>query len=192
MKLKDITELTCVFLQKHELLDLGIFADDHAAEAQEELKINKDLQLLNRCANLVYKEVACDYLPLVRKQTFETSNGAISYADFDKVLQDVKEIRDAYGKSVKFYVLPDGLETVSGTVCVKYAYVPSDCGFFEELDYKSGKIGERVFAYGTAAEYCMISGLYEDALIWEQRYKDALLSCVSKKSEIRIPARRWV
>ena len=191
MKLKDITELACVFLQKTELLDLGVFIDGKSSEAQEELKINRDLQLLNRCANLVYKEVACDYLPLQTQQVFETEDGILPYADFRRELQDVKSVTNEAGESVAFSSWPSHLQTQAGKVTVKYTYVPQDVGFYDELDYRSGKVSERVFSYGTACEYCLISGRYEDASVWEQRYKDALLCCAGKKAEIRLPRRRW-
>lgn len=32
----------------------------------------------------------------------------------------------------------------------------------------------RLFAYGIAAEYCLACGLFEEAAVWDKKYKDAL------------------
>ena len=61
-----------------------------------------------------------------------------------------------------------------------------------EIECFSNKITEKVFAFGVAMEYCFIQGLYDDAQIWEKRFKDALLVRASKKSNMKLPVRRWI
>ena len=74
-----------------------------------------------------------------------------------------------------------------------YRYQPDEISSLEdELENFSNKVTEKIFAFGVAMEYCFIQGLYDDAQIWEKRFKDALLIRASKKSNMKLPARRWI
>ncbi len=78
-----------------------------------------------------------------------------------------------------------------GNYEVSYAFIPRDKEFFDDMDFAGTKASDRVFAYGAAAEFCLISGMYDDALMWERRYKDALLVATRKNTEVIMPRRRW-
>ena len=68
---------------------------------------------------------------------------------------------------------------------------------FETITFTSlaenfgGKISARVIAYGVASEYCFLEMLYDDATLWESRYKNALLVASRKKGEIQLKKRGW-
>lgn len=189
MKIRDILELTCVLLQKNELINTGIFYKLHNDYVEKHLQTNKELQMLMRCANLVVKEVATEFVPLMHKQTITSHNGQISYAEFDKLLLDVASIKDLNGEVVTAYTFPDHIAIEDGTFVFRYAYIPTDKSFFEDIDDK--KTDSKIFAYGTAAEYCLIKGDYNNALYWERRYKDALYNATSKDTAVILPKRRW-
>ena len=55
----------------------------------------------------------------------------------------------------------------------------------------SSTIPERVYAYGVAREYYFNQTLFDDAEIWEERFKNSLQILTRKKSEIKMPKRRW-
>lgn len=193
MKIRDIAELACVLLQKHDIINTGIFMQTEDNQlVQSVLKNNHDLRLLIRCANLVVKEVACEYIPLLHKQTITSHKGQISYADFEKLLLEIRCIKDSQGNEVDYYCLPDHVEIQDGSFEVLYAYIPTDKEFFDDLDFCGTKASDRVFAYGTAAEYCLVTGNYDEALMWERRYKDALLVATRKNTAVVLPRRRWI
>jgi hypothetical protein len=54
-----------------------------------------------------------------------------------------------------------------------------------------GKISARILAYGVASEYCFLEMLYDDATLWETRYKNALLNAQRKKGELKLKKRGW-
>ena len=54
-----------------------------------------------------------------------------------------------------------------------------------------GKISARILAYGVASEYCFLEMLYDDATLWENRYKNALLCAQRKKGELKLKKRGW-
>lgn len=193
MKIRDIAELACVLLQKNDIINTGIFMQTEDNQfVQSVLKSNHDLRLLTRCANLVAKEIACEYIQLLHKQKMTSNDGKIYYADFEKLLLEIKDIKDKHGNSVDYYCLPDHVAIQDGSFEVSYAYIPTDKEFFDELDFCGSKASDRVFAYGTVAEYCLVTGNYDEALMWERRYKDALLVATRKNTSVVLPRRRWV
>lgn len=147
------------------------------------------LKKLLKCANLVRAEIASDYFPLITAETVSSVDGIISMYSLMRRPVDVKRITKG-GKAVKFKVYPDIIKTVPGEAEIEYSYMPEDAGLHGDAGF-SDKIGARVLACGTAAEYCLITGLFEEAALWEKRYKDSLLAAQRKKSEIRVRQRRW-
>ena len=193
MKIRDIAELASVLLQKHDIINTGIFMQTEDNEfVRSVLKSNHDLRLIARCANLVAKEVACEYIPLFHKQKITSTNGQIPYTAFEKTLLEIRSIKDHNGNDINYYCLPDHVEIQNGSFEVSYTYIPTDKQFFEELDFSGTKASDRVFAYGTAAEFCLVNGNYDEALMWERRYKDALLVATRKNTRVILPRRRWV
>ena len=191
MKIRDIAELACILLQRNDIINTGIFMQTEDNQlVQSVLKNNYDLRLLTRCANLVAKEIACEYIPLLHTQKIASHEGKISYADFEKLLLEIKCIKDCHGNEVDYYCLPDHVAVQDGSFEVSYAYIPTDKNFFDELDFCGTKASDRIFAYGTVAEYCLVTGNYDEALMWERRYKDALLVATRKNTSIVLPKRK--
>lgn len=192
MKIRDIAELAAVLLQKHDLINSGVFTGSPEDDfVKSELADNRELRLLVRCVNLVLKEVACDYIQLIHRQTMTSKDGKIEYTDFEKPLLEIKSVKKSDGEEVRYFALPDYVAVEDGVFEVSYAFVPTDKGFFDETDFSGTKAGDRVFAYGAAAEFCLISGNYDEALMWERRYKDALMVATRKTTEVVMPRRRW-
>lgn len=192
MKIRDIAELAAVLLQKHDLINSGVFAmTEDNDELHNALENNRELKLLVRCVNLVAKEVACDYIPLLHTQTMTAVDGKILYPDFEKTLLEVRSVKDKKGENVRFFTLPDYIAVEDGCFEVSYAFIPSDKGFLDDMDFSGTKASDRVFAYGAAAEFCLVCGAYDEALMWERRYKDALMVATHKANQVILPARRW-
>lgn len=195
MKIRDIVELAAVLLQNNELINTNVFwhrENENNEYVQKVIKERLDLQQLIRCANLVVKEVACEFIPLTFRQIIKSEGGAIPYTKFEKTLLSIKSIKDLNGETVTAYTMPNYLAIEEGTFAVTYNYIPSDKEFFEDIDFKGDKASDRIFAYGTASEYCLINGDYDNALYWERRYKDALEVLTGKETIALVPKRRWI
>lgn len=188
MTAKDVIKVVCVFLQKEELLEL----EDLGGTAVATESQTKELEHMLRCLNLVVNEIASDYIPLLFKETVFPTGGQILLSSLTKNPIDILRVEDRFGIRVNYKLFPDYLETIDGEVKILYSYEPTEAtALSQTLENFSQKIGERVIAYGVAMEYCFICGLHDDASIWEKRFKDALLIASRKKSEIKLPKRRW-
>jgi len=150
---------------------------------------------LIRCAHQVLKEIAAEYVPLVTNQSFNLTNNEIDFKDFCKPILEV--IRVSFnGKRIPFVSFHDRIELGikgGGNFTVEYAYdIDFNHDLNAELDYKSKKVSVRLLGFGIAAEYCLINGMNDEAILWDRRYKDALGAAVSQRKEKKVKVRRWL
>lgn len=189
MEIVNIIKNACVFLQKDELLDV----EDLGGATPSNSAQQKEIGILLRCLNLVYNQIATDYIPLLKTEKITPVNGEIVLSDLSKKILDIKRIEDKFGMRVNYKLYPNKIVlTISGEVTITYSYEPEELTALTSImESFSEKLTERVMAYGVAMEYSFISGLHDDASIWETRFKDGLLIAARKKSEMRLPNRRW-
>lgn len=74
---------------------------------------------------------------------------------------------------------------------ISYKVYPKTLDVNSMAENFGGKISARVIAYGVASEYCFLEMLYDDATLWESRYKNALLVASRKKGELKLKKRGW-
>jgi len=188
MKIRDITRLANVMLGGK--VDENAFTKDVMDnELTTLLTDNKILISLVECSNLVLCELAEEYLPLTAKETLYV-NEIAPYSQFNKSPLQIISARQ--NGNVKYIYRPDGVEFgITGEVEVEYSYRPDKKEFLDEIEIGSTQLSERILSYGVCAEYCLLAGEYEEAQVWDKRYKDNLLGALSKKSEMSVKIRQW-
>ena len=72
---------------------------------------------------------------------------------------------------------------------IKYNAMPKELNFEDEF---TSTIPERVYAYGVVKEFYFIQALYEDAKIWDERFKNSIETFLRKKGNTFLPRRRWI
>lgn len=192
MKLKDIIQVSNTLLGTN--LSINLFNKTETdAQLLAEMAA-KPLSTLISCANLVIDELGSEYLPLVYKQDMTADeNGIIGYAQFSKPLIVVLRIKNDKGVRIKYRYRSGGVEvSQAGNYTVVYSYKEGEKGFFDNVEVGANRLTERIIAYGVASEYCLMQGLYDDASIWDKRYKDALAQATSKRKEVVMPAKPFV
>ncbi len=185
MKLKTAIYYASMFLgleEVSELIESGETGDDEQEHEKE---------LLLRCANLVVSEIASDWVPLKVRESVVVKGGAIEYVALNKRVVDVYSITDKWGNKVAFREFYDRIMIADGEYEIEYSYLPENVGIDDELPFKKNSPSERVIAYGIACEYSIISGMAEEASIFEQRFTDALSIVTKVKKEQKIKRRRW-
>ena len=188
IKMIDVVKLTAVLLQLEDVLEN--LSGEGQLEGEQQEKAEADKKLLLRCANLVVEEVAAEYLPLKATELLSSDDGNIEYSVFSRRPIEIYSVRKK-GSKCRYKMYPTKLITEAGEVEVCFSYVPQSVGIDEELDFAEGKLTPRVLAYGTAAEYCLVNCLHEEAWVWDKRYKDSLFGALRAGRAVRIPARRW-
>ena len=182
MKVKDIMIKAAVLLGNSDAVQAYLAGTATGGRAQAELLLS--------CFNLVENELALDYIPLVKEESFTAADGRIAYSSFSSSVVRVLEVRNENGASIPFRLFASYLEVDEENAIVRYAYTPTEKTAEEESEFLSG-VSERVMAFGMAAEYCTALGLYEDARVWDKKYKEGIEAARGLGKKKRMPSRRW-
>ena len=148
-------------------------------------------ELLLRCFNFVENELALDYLPLVAEEEKVTNAGKLVYSGLKNSIVRIINVMDEAGNSIAYQVFPDYLMTQEGKVRIVYSYTPTPKTIGDESDFTL-YVSTRMYEYGILAEYFAAVGRFEEARVWDEKYKDAIEAAYRAQSGGKMPARRWV
>lgn len=170
---------------RHAAMLIGIQLDEDLSDTDNSVNI------LLLCLNNVLSEIAEQYSFLTGEAKATITDGKISLSSLNS---NVSEVTSVFRNGVKlnFTSYPDHIAVNSdGEVTVYYRYLPGKVNLDESVDF-GGKITERIVAYGVAAEYYILEGMTDEAVIFDQKYRNALAVASSPRKEIRVRARRWL
>ncbi|MBQ7770475.1 MAG: hypothetical protein IJ373_04740 [Clostridia bacterium] len=152
---------------------------------------NKKCELLLTCYNIVENELALDYFPLIAEDTIDSEGGVINFTSLKKDAVRITKVTDEWENSVPFQIFPSYLKTQPGKVLVRYTYAPVKKTSTSASDFSS-HVSARLISYGIAAEYTMATGFFEDASVWDKKYKESIRAAYRLQKCERIRSRRWV
>lgn len=189
MTVKQVLKLTMFYIGREDLLKYSIFGgeDETIPTAAEQAEIDK----LVKCLNLVIKEIATDYMPLKRRLVIQVRNKMFEFDTLPDTLLDVVSLKTLLGIRTKCEIFPSHLACEDGKYELTYHYLPDELEIDDDIPNFYGKLDERVFAFGTAMEHSYSNCLFDDAQLWENRYKTALLCAGRKRREMTVAKRGW-
>lgn len=189
MNVKEIIKLACTYLQLNDLLETNVLGGVKIATDYQ----NQQIDLLLQCVNLTSSVIASDYIRLYKTKAFTTQDGILQYSQIGpETINQIHSVKNKKGDVLVFKTFSDYLKTAKGDIFVNYSYLPEPVLLNDSITDFNIKISTRVFSYGVASEYSFIKSVYDDANIWENRFKTALMMAGSKKSGIKIAPRRWL
>ena len=174
-----ISATTLDFFQEYQDYKEGV-----SLEGEEKVK------LLLQAFHLVENELALNYFPLTYEEVWETSLGTIPFSSFEKKVVRVLKVQDALGNDVDFSLFPTYLKTQPGKVVVRYNYQPIEKELADDCEFEL-YVSASLMAYGVNSAFCLASGLFEEANVWDKKYKQAIESAYKSAPCKRIRARRW-
>lgn len=172
-----------------QLLGIADEVNDYLESVDDTGRV--ETKKLLQCFNLVENELALDYLPLQVETELETTTGAIYYNELPKNVVRILKVKDEWDNSVPFKLFPEYLKTQSGKVRILYSYTPDNKELEDCSDFTL-YASVRLFAYGMAMQYSLAGGLFEEANVWQQKYKNALSKAYRSAPSKNIRSRRWV
>lgn len=188
MTAKEVIKNVCAYLGKEEILNSSLFEQDGQELTDAEQKeVNKMID----CLNNITEELAIEYLPIIKTKQISLNAGAVDLKDIDDSLQEIISVKTTSGRNLRYTVANQKMICLASKVEISYKTYPEKITLNSEAENFVGKISARVLAYGVASEYCFLEMLYDDATLWENRYKNALLVMVRKKGELRLKKRGW-
>ena len=151
----------------------------------------REAEIIARCVNLTIAQTAAEYAPFMDEKTVETENGVISYETFGTNVTEILSAEDTAGNRLKIRYGAGYIRTTPGTVKVKYSYLPEKFAGTDEVNFTDRRVSEGLIAYGAAAEYCLVAGLFDEAIVWNERYTDTVKRTLLGKNRIAAE-REWI
>lgn len=185
MTVKEILMLACEFIGEKELIEKVTSSED-----LNDVESSK-LQTLLSCFNLVNQEIASDYLPFLKKEEVQVVDGKILFSTLSEQVVNVYEVKSKFGFNLSFKNFPNFVEVDKSAKTIVYSFVPQEMELTDTVEFSNG-LSARVYAYGIASEFLLVSGISEDAEIWEERFKESLFVLSRKRGEHRLPKRSWM
>lgn len=192
MRVIDIIKDTCTFLQMDEefeyLNSYDVSSDTFLKSAS--LNIEKNIELLLKCTSLVVNTICTEYIKLKDSTYVYATDGRIKYSDISEyVPYSIVSVEDEFGL-VPFSDFNDEIVVENfGRYKVTYLYSLGDMNL--DTDLSILRLPSKSIGYGVASEYLYITKLYDDASIWDTRFKSSLLNLLSNKKRRYIKPRRW-
>lgn len=200
MKVKEVLMLAAENLGRQDLSDALARQGEEESEQQTGEQNGEqfdgypdEIKSLVRCFNLVENEVALDYFPLKKEETFVPEGRIVPYTQFSSSPVDVLKVTDERGGDAEFEIrtaylyLPEAC----GKVKVTYSYAPVQKTLFDDSEF-SGKVSLRLMSFGVAAEFCLSASRFSEAAVWERRFLDALRAAKLIRRKLSMRARRWI
>ena len=184
MIVKDLVIYTALFIGEKELAS-KLENNDSLTDGE-----NERVNTLVRCFNLVNQEIASDYLPFLHTENIDVKNSILNHSNLTKKVINIFALKGSFGQNVRYKAYPNYIEVFGHAKKITYSFLPCDLALSDTVELNCG-LSARIYAYGMASEYLLFDGLGEDAEIFEERFKESLFVLARKKSELRLPKRRW-
>ncbi len=188
MKVKEIIKNVCVYLGKEELLESSLLEEEGVVPTNLQKNV---VDKMVKCLNLITSEIASDYLPIIKEKEIIFNNGEIDALSIDENIQEIISIKNKFGKNLRYKYVNDKIICLTTNAIVTYKVYPKEVTFDDDAENFGERLSARVLAYGVASEYCYLEMLYDDASIWESRFKNALIINTRKKGEVKLKKRGW-
>ena len=185
MKVKEVVLAAAKLLE----MESDVIACIEEGDVRGEEKAEK----LLTCFNIVENDLALNYVPLLQERLFTVNGGAVEYKDFEQAPLRVISVSDAEGRSMPFQIFPTEIRVGENErkAVISYAYLPKEKGILEDSDYQMG-VSAALAAFGVAAEYCAMRGLYAEAAFWDKKYKESIAKSHALKRGSKMQSRKWV
>jgi hypothetical protein len=185
MTVKEILMLACEFVGEGEIAQ-KVKNGETLNESEQ-----KKYESLLSCFNLVNQEIASDYLPNLTKESVTVFDGKIFFSTLSKNATHIYEVGNRFGMSLPFKNFSNYVEVGGQPKYVVYSFLPDELGEDEVFEFYGG-LSARILAYGIASEFLLVSGLGDEAEVWEERFKESLFVLSRKRGEHRLPKRSWL
>ncbi len=189
MIVKDVIKLTATLLQLNNFISGGYFDEGETVTEEDELTAT----LLTNCFNIVNNTIATEYVPLIEEKECIVNDGKVAYSDLsDKTIMNIKSVKRLNGTPSRFSCFPTYIKVDESKVNISFAYFPPSLSEQSTVNTFGIHISEQIYAYGMASEYCVVTGMYDDAAIWDNKFKNALQGVVKKLGNIKLKERSWL
>lgn len=187
MEVKNIVKKVLIMIQNDSLAD-KISQDSYTLTTDEQ----KEIDLIINSINLTQQNIATKYYSLIDVVKVTNSTGEIKYSDItSKHIYNILSVKNAKNANLKYVLKPTSIVTNIGDIVIKYSYFPQDVTINDNLSVLSVKINERAILYGSISEYLFVKGIFDEAEMWEKKFRDEVNQIINIRKNAFIPPRTW-
>lgn len=151
---------------------------------------DEKITLLVKCVNMIVSEIASDYVHMEYSEDIVTDDGIIPYDQLKKRLINIKRVTKN-GTKIGAKLHPEHiLCDARGSLNVCYYYMPSEVKIGDKIEL-SPRITTMLIANGVLGEYCLLVGRYEDAALYDKRYREMVKEASRVTKEIVLKHGWW-
>lgn len=187
MEVKNIVKKVLIMIQNDSLAD-KISQESYTLTTYEQ----KEIDLIINSINLTQQNIATKYYSLIDVVKVANTTGEIKYSDItSKHIYNILSVKNAKNVNLKYVLKPTSIVTNVGDIVIKYSYFPQDVAINDNLSVLSVKINERAILYGAISEYLFVKGIFDEAEMWEKKFKDEVNQIINIRKNAFIPPRTW-
>lgn len=182
MEINDVIKEVANMLQLSNVYNANFDADSFDAQTQ------RDINLIISCINEVLCDIATDYLPLKKTEIINVSDGVYQLSNLSNTFHKLISVNTKKPYTVK----SENLIIESGTYELTYSFLPEIFEFGDTIEDFDTRLTLYALCFGVAAEYCLISGNYNESEMWNSRFENAMQIARRKIGLAKLKERRWI
>lgn len=140
--------------------------------------------------NIVLNELAATYIPMVKTEGLAFSANKFLFADLSENIIEVEDVFDDYGNKVNYKISGEYLVADIKTGVIKYHYLPKNYDLNDMIGYRETDVCKMTLVAGLAAEFSISEGLFDEAVMWHNRFVDGV-SAQTKPKNVKTKSRCW-
>lgn len=168
MTIKEIISTASTILGRQDIYN---HLNKTATSDQETLQtVDRMLNL----ANMIIGELAGTFIPMVLKEKVYSDSQKFYYTNFSQKPLEILGVYDDNDSKIYYSQTAEYLYAGSNSVTVEYSYVPPKYNINSEIGFKRNQISPSTLVYGLLAEYCIVMGAFDEAVMWHERYVEGV------------------
>ena len=188
MEVKNIVKKVLLMLQNDTLYNK--LNSETPTYTQEE---TSELNLIVGCINLIQQHISTNYFNLIENVELNNTYDVLPFSKItNKQIYKIINIKNNNNNNIHFVIKPNGIVTNKGHIVIKYSYFANDVAIYDNISMFPIGVNERIFLFGVLGEYNFIKGNFDEAKIWEDKFKTEMeqLKMLSRVPDVA--RRNWL
>lgn len=140
--------------------------------------------------NGIICEIANFFVPLIVQKQVETSDGVVLFSSLGANIVSIEKVVSKQGKEIGFKVYHDKIVMSENSGTIYCRITPKTYNYNDEIDYTDFEVPKKVIVYGAAAEFCLTEGMFDEAVVWHEKYREQL-KFLTKPKNYNTAKRTW-
>ena len=186
MKISEIVKTSATLLAREDVVEYL------ANPKMEDVSKNtlETVDLLTRLTNLVIRELV-EGLIYMKKTIKINGVSTVNFSDLGIEPITILGVYDREGNNLEFTLSAYNLTAKYGLIyTIDYAYLPENYGLTDTVGVFEKSVTMGTLAYGVLAEFCLTEARFDEAVMWHERYVNAV-NLLLKPKNARIKGRTF-